>query len=58
VPCVLVAFPSTMLFPLESRTEVAPALRRPMLLSVTVELETLAMATLAEPLCTAMPLCI
>jgi hypothetical protein len=48
VPDVSVPFPSTVLFPRESRSAREPRLRRPMPLSVAVELDTLTVAIPVE----------
>jgi hypothetical protein len=54
VPLVFVVFPSTVLFPRDNRTDAAVAMKRPVPLSVTLEFETLTVATPVELLCASM----
>src|SRR5215470_165692 len=55
VPYVLLVFPSTVLLPRDKSTAGEPKFSRPIKLFVTVEFETLTVATPVERLCAAIP---
>src|SRR5262249_6275504 len=54
-PDVSVPLPSTVLFPRDRSIAMERLFKRPVLLSVTVELETLTVATPVDVLCASMP---